>query len=85
MELCVFMIISNGEELSDIVFECDSDCRNFAKDNVLKCKEKWNAHAMNNIVVWLNNHGNREPPGVISRDISKWLEEQLIKNLIKHK
>lgn len=52
----------------DVVFECDSDCRGFAKDVGLRYGDGGTAHHVSDIVAWSNNRGS-EPPGVARQDL----------------
>ncbi len=63
--------------LDDIVFQCDSDCKDFAKDVGLKYEErKGNAFYLSDIIAWANNK-NKEPKGVMEIDLTKIIETKL--------
>ena len=55
--------------LSDVCFECDSDCIGFAKDNNLNHIQKGDAHSIADNVAW-GNRRNMEPDGTISIDLT---------------
>ena len=63
-------------ELHDVSFECDSDCRAFAKDTGLKHKDRGHVHVLSDLVAWSNNKGD-EPDGVIPIDLTSKIEEEL--------
>ncbi len=67
-----------GYTLSDIVFECDMDCRTLLKDNGLGYTDKNTAHMLSDIIAWANNN-NKEPKGVISIDLTEIIEIELKK------
>ena len=62
--------------LSDVPFQCDSDCKNFIKINGLHPVEPKNAYILSDLVAWSNNRG-KEPGGVIFMDLRNVLEEEL--------
>ena len=66
----------HGNALSDVVFECDMDCVNFAKDAGLKHTQRGDAYVLSDIVAWANNRG-LEPRGVVVMDITVVLESYL--------
>jgi hypothetical protein len=68
--------------ISDIIFECDSDCRNFVKDAGLKYTEKEMSHGISDVVAWANNK-NRDPKGVISIDIAQKIEKLLTARIFR--
>lgn len=54
----------HGYMMSDITFQCDSDCSKFAKDNSLKTTHPDSAHSVADIVGW-GNHCEMPPEGVV--------------------
>ncbi len=61
-------------ELSDIVFECDEDCKWFAIDNGLQHIDKKYVHMLSDLVAWSNNKGV-EPFGTIQLDFTRFMEK----------
>lgn len=51
-------------EVSTIEFQCDADCRNFAKDVGWRRIDEGAAHMVADIVAWANSHGC-EPKGTV--------------------
>ena len=76
-----FLRIHNYE-LHKVIFECDSDCRTFARDNGLKYTDPGYAHIISDIIAWANNN-ELEPKGVIVMDLSHEIESELRKALLK--
>ena len=72
--------LRHGMPVSDVAFQCDSDCRNFIRDAGLKRDPVGDAHAIADIVAWANNKG-AEPSGVIQMNLSSELEERLVRQL----
>ena len=68
-------VTKHGNALSDVVFQCDSNCGRFAKDGGLNHKDADDAHMLADIVAWANNK-NKEPAGAISMDLKKAIEEK---------
>lgn len=68
--------------LSDVVFQCDGDCRDFAKDNGLRHAGEGNVYALSDAVAWANNR-NLEPNGVRLIDITKILQEKLESRILR--
>ncbi len=66
----------HNTSLSEINFQCDYDCKNFAKDNGLRYTKEGNAHMLSDLVAWSNNKGF-EPDGVVAMDITQYLEKEL--------
>ncbi len=62
--------------LSDISFECDSDCQNLIQDCHLRHSDRGIAHMMSDIVAWSNNKG-KEPKGVIVLDFTKKIRKEI--------
>lgn len=68
----------HNHALSDVVFQCDSDCRDFIKVNGLRHDNAGNAYRLADIVAWSNNK-NKEPRGVKSLDPRAWMDAELKK------
>ena len=66
--------------LTEIVFQCDTDCTNFAKDNGLGSYGTGHAYILADLVAWLNNNG-KEPAGVLSMDLTDTIEAEMKKPL----
>ncbi len=64
--------------LTEILFQCDMDCKKFLKDSGLHNDNEGLAYILSDLVAWANNR-NKEPAGVISIDLVKILKEQLVK------
>ncbi len=69
----------HGGDLSNVVFECDSDCRYFLKDNGLRHDGPKYVHILADIIAWANNRGI-EPSGVVFFDISEKIERKLTRH-----
>lgn len=67
----------HGYGISDVVFQCDGDCRSFAKDLGWHHEAEGSAHMLADAVAWANSHG-REPTGVVHLDM---LHTQMVKRL----
>ncbi len=80
-ESIVDFLSKHNHALSDIVFQCDQDCLNFAKDTGLRYTEVGDAHMLADIVAWANNK-NIEPDGVIAMDLRDIIERRLKKELL---
>ena len=63
-------------EVRSIVFQCDADCRAFAKDMGWMITDAGPAHMLADIVAWANGHG-REPEGAVSLDLVDGLVERM--------
>lgn len=59
----------HGCEVRSIRFQCDADCRNFAKDVGWRYADRGPAHTLADIVAWANSHG-REPKGTVCMDMA---------------
>ncbi len=68
--------ITHKYSLSDIVFECDDDCRDFIQSNGLHHDNGGNAYMLSDLVAWGNNRGY-EADGVISMDVTYSIKEKL--------
>ena len=68
----------HNHALSDVVFQCDSDCCDFIKVNGLRHDNAGNAYRLADIVAWSNNK-NKEPRGVKSLDPRAWMDAELKK------
>ena len=58
----------HGCEISDISFQCDADCRDFAKDMGWKITHAESAHTLADVVAWANGH-EQEPKGTVTLDL----------------
>ena len=70
----------HGCGIDDVVFQCDGDCRDLAKDVGWRYGDAGSAHMLADIVAWANSHG-REPVGVVSLDLTDSIYEQMIKKV----
>lgn len=66
-------------DVHKVVFQCDSDCANFAKANGLARDKPGYAHRLADMVAWSNTR-NMEPAGVKAVDLRTALETQLLKH-----
>ena len=73
-------LIKYRVSLSDVVFQCDSDCVGFAKDahlsyeNISREKTRQSrVYGLADAIAWENNRG-REPNNVIRKDVTKTIE-----------
>ena len=73
---------SHNQELHKVIFECDSDCRPFVRDNGLKYTDRGYAHTISDIIAWANNNG-LEPKGAIALDLTHEIEIELKKLFLK--
>ena len=64
----------HGYALSEVVFQSDSDCMNFLKDNGLR--HSGVAHILSDIVAWANNK-SKEPEGAIQINPTDKIQERL--------
>ena len=62
-------LFSHGISLTEIVIQCDSDCKYFAKAGSLKCSRKGVAYKLSDYVAW-TNHKNRSPSSVNEVDFT---------------
>ena len=62
----------HGCGIDDVVFQCDGDCRNFAKDLGWHHGAASSAHMLADIVAWANAHG-QEPTGAVPLDLADLL------------
>ncbi len=74
-EIIQFLKMHNYE-LHRIFFECDSDCRTFAKVTGLKYKNPGRVHVLSDVIAWANNNGV-EPKGVITMDLASKISKKL--------
>ena len=79
-EKITLFLNKHNYSMSEVIFQCDSDCVNFVKDNNLRHTHAGDAHMLADIVAWGNNR-NKEPKGVISIDLTKVIENEMIKAL----
>ena len=75
-------LIQYSCSLYDIYFECDSDCRNFIKQNGLRHTDIGKAHTIADIVAWANNR-NKEPIGALSLDLTDDIRKTIYKYIKK--
>ncbi len=68
----------HGYGIGDVVFQCDGDCRDFAKDMGWHHEAAGSAHMLADIVAWANAHG-REPAGAVRLDLTDSVYQQMIK------
>ena len=68
----------HGCEVRSIRFQCDADCRNFAKDLGWQYAGVGPAHSLADIVAWLNSHG-REPKGTVAIDLAGHFDAEMAK------
>ena len=68
----------HGCEVRSIRFQCDADCRNFAKDLGWQYADVGPAHSLADIVAWLNSHG-REPKGTVAIDLAGHFDAEMAK------
>ena len=69
-------LINHNFAITDIVFQCDGDCRRFLKDNGLQHADEGDAYMLSDIVAWANNRG-KEPDGVITINLTDMIEREL--------
>ena len=62
--------------VSDVVFQCDGDCKDFAKDVGLQRAVKGSAHMLADIVAWANAHG-KEPSGTARLNLTDMLYKDM--------
>ena len=60
-------------EVRSIEFQCDNDCRNFAKDAGWRRVSEGPAHTLADIVAWANSHG-LEPDGTVTMNLADPLD-----------
>ena len=77
-ERITIFLAKHNHALSDVAFQCDSDCRNFIKVNGLRRDDIGSAHGLADIVAWSNNK-NKEPRGAESLDPRAWIDAELKK------
>lgn len=63
-------------EIRTLRFQCDADCRNFAKDVGWRYVDVGSVHSLADIVAWANSHG-REPHGTVCLDMTGLLDAEL--------
>ena len=69
--------------VDEVVFQCDGDCRDFAKDLGWRHGHEGSAYMLADIVAWANAHG-QEPIGTVSLDLADSLYKQMIKQFKGH-
>ena len=62
-------LLQHHYTLTEVCFECDSDCRGFAKDNSLRYTNKDKIHSIADVVAW-GNGKNIESNGTIPIDLT---------------
>ena len=65
-------------DTSDVVFQCDGDCKDFAKDVGLRHGVEGSAHMLADIVAWANSHG-KEPSGTVRLNLADRLYKDMKK------
>ena len=70
----------NGVTLTDVHFQCDSDCENFIHDIGLKTDQEGSAYVIADHIAGANNVG-LEPRGVFSLDLVSELSDELLRKL----
>jgi hypothetical protein len=72
--------LANSMQLTEIVFECDSDCEPFAKIANVKSTKEGKAHNIADKVAWCNNK-NKNLPSVIDIDFTNEIVSKMLKVL----
>lgn len=62
-------LFSHGVSVTEIVIQCDNDCKYFAKAGALQFTRKGVAYKLSDYVAWCNNK-NRRPVSVIEIDFT---------------
>ena len=80
-------LAAHRHALSDVVFQCDGDCVDFAKDVGLRHAyvthvRDGDAHALADIVAWANNKG-MEPKSVTRLDVTDRIGTRLRNSVLK--
>ncbi len=73
-------LIKHNCTIHDVVFQCDGDCVNLAKDIGVKHDMAGNVHMLADIVAWANNRC-QEPDGVVPIDVRDAIKSRMMKNL----
>ena len=68
----------HGCEVRSIRFQCDADCRDFARDLGWQYADVGPAHSLADVVAWANSHG-RDPKGTVSMDLAGHLNAEMAK------
>ena len=63
-------------EMSDVVFQCDGDCKDFIKDVGLQHIGEGSAYMLADIVAWANSHG-KEPSGTVRLKLADMLYKDM--------
>ncbi|ABK78087.1 hypothetical protein CENSYa_1465 [Cenarchaeum symbiosum A] len=74
-------IVDHHLELCDVIFQCDRDCRMFAKENGLHNADPGNAHFVADLIAWARNNGINIP-GMVTIDVTDRLVEALKKSVL---
>lgn len=77
-EITIAFLVKHDQTLSDIVFQCYSDCRDFIKINALRHDNVGDAYMLADMVAWPNNK-DKEPLGVKSLDLRVMIDAELKK------
>jgi len=72
----------NGLSMTEVIFQCEKDCRSFTKDNSLHRTNIGIAYRMSDIVAWCNGH-NISLKGVIEKNFTNELESKLAERLLR--
>ena len=65
-------------EAHRLIFQCDHDCVSFVRDQGWGCASPGSVHGLADVLAWANRRGI-EPKGAVRLDISKPLEERMLK------
>ena len=71
-------LAAHGKSFSDVAFECDSDCRDFLKQNGLRYADAGQVHHLADLIAFANNRG-WEPRGVRHADLREYINKELLK------
>lgn len=73
-------LAARGCSLTDVIFQCDSDCVMFLKQNSLRTAARGDAYIVSDIVAWANNRG-LAPNGVVEIDMTKTLKDKMLRSV----
>jgi len=73
-------LFSHGISITEIVIQCDSDCKYFAKAGALQYTRKGVAYKLSDYVAWCNNK-NRSPASVNEIDFTNDIPKRMKKIL----
>lgn len=71
-------LLQHGHITQDLIFQCDVDCRDFAKDRGWDYENRGPAYVLADILAWCNSHG-QELDGSVYLDLADLLEQQTLK------